>query len=62
MAYLDLDEFPDLIQYYTTIGNGMLLKERYTTIKECTLLKDIEHFIYLTQLYFSATLPTKSYN
>ena len=21
MAYLELDEFPDLIEYYTTIGN-----------------------------------------
>ena len=52
MAYQEFDKFPDLIKYYTTIGNGVLLKEEYTTIKECTLLKDIEHFLYLTQSYF----------
>ena len=33
MAYLELDEFPDLIKSYTTIGNSTLLKEKYTTIK-----------------------------
>ena len=53
MAYLEFDKFPNLIEYYTTIGNGTLLKQKYTTIKECTLLKDIEHFMYLTQSYFS---------
>ena len=53
MAYQEFDEFPDLIEYYTTIGNGTSLKEEYTTIKESTLLKDIKHFLYLTQLYFS---------
>ena len=60
MAYLEFNEFPDLIEYYTTIGNGTLLKQKYTTIKQCTLLKDIEHFRYLTQSYFSDD-PTKSY-
>ena len=62
MAYLEFDEFPDLIKYYTTIGNGTLLKEEY-----------IEHFLYLTQLRTSNTFctlpncislvthPTKSY-
>ena len=59
MAYLDFEELPDLITYYTTIGNGRLLKEEYTTIKECTLLKDIEHFMYLTQLYFSDNTPNQ---
>ena len=59
MAYLEFDEFPDLIKYYTTIGNGALLKEEYTTIKECTLLKDIENFIYLTQSYFSDNSPNQ---
>ena len=44
MAYLEFEEFPNLIEYYTTIGNSTLLKEKYNTIKECTLLKDIEHF------------------
>ena len=55
MAYLEFDEFPNLIKYYTTIVNGTLLKQKYTTIKECTLLQDIEHFISRT------THPTKSY-
>ena len=49
MTYLEFKELPDLIEYYTTIGNGTILKEEYTTIKECTLLKDIKHFMYLTQ-------------
>ena len=38
MAYPDLVEFPDLIKYYTTIGNGTLIKEDYTTIENSTLL------------------------
>ena len=59
MAYQEFDEFPNLIEYYTTIGNGTLLKEEYTTIKESTLLKDIEHFLYLTQLYFSNDTPNQ---
>ena len=59
MAYQEFDEFPDLIEYCTTIGNGTLLKEEYTTIKESTLLKDIEHFLYLTQLYFSNHTPNQ---
>ena len=59
MAYLELDEFPDLIKYYTIIGNGTLYKEKYTTIKECTLLKDIEHYMYLTQSYFSDNTPNQ---
>ena len=41
------------MQYYTTISNGTLLKEEYTTIKECALLKDIKNFMYLTKPYFS---------
>ena len=57
MAYQEFNEFPDIIEYYTTIGNGTLLKEEYTTIKEHTLLKDIEHFLYLTQSYFSDDTP-----
>ena len=57
MSYQEFDKFPDLIEYYTTIGNGTLLKEEYTTIKESTLLKDIERFLYLTQWYFSNDTP-----
>ena len=59
MAYLEFNEFPDLIEYYSTIGNGTLLKEEYTSIKECTLLKDIKHFLYLTQSYFSDDTPNQ---
>ena len=61
MAYQGFDEFPDLIEWYTTIGNGTLrlLKEEYTTIKERTLLKHIEHFLYLTQSYFSDDTPNQ---
>ena len=54
MAYLEFKEFPNLMKYYTTIGN-----EEYNTIKECTLLKDIEHFTYLTQPYFLDNTPNQ---
>ena len=47
MVYLEFEKFPNLIKYYTTIGNGTLLKEEYKTIKECTLLKGIKNFVYL---------------
>ena len=40
MACLIFNEFPDLIEYYTTTGGSTLLKEEYNTTKECTLLKD----------------------
>ena len=59
IAYQEFDKFPDLIEDYTTIVNGTLVKEEYTTIKECTLLKDIEHFLYLTQSYFSDVTPNQ---
>ena len=59
MAYQEFDEFPDLFKYYTTIGNGTLLKEDYTTIKERALLKDIKHFLYLTQSYFLDDTPNQ---
>ena len=59
MAYLEFDLFPDIIEYYCTIGNGTLLKEEFTTIKECTLHKDIKCFMYLTKLYFSDNTPNK---
>ena len=62
MAYQEFNEFPGLIEYYTTMGNGTLLNEEYTTIKESTLLKDIEHFLYLTQSYFSNHTPNQILN
>ena len=33
MAYLEFKEFPNLIESYTAIIKGTLLKEEYTTIK-----------------------------
>ena len=59
MAYIDFEEFPDLIKYYTTIGTGMLLKEEHTTIENCTLLKDIKNFMYFTQPYFTKDTPNQ---
>ena len=59
MAHLEFNEFPNLIEYHTTIGNSTLLQQKYTTIKEYTLLKDIEHFMYLTQSYFSDDTPNQ---
>ena len=34
MDYLEFDELPEFIEYCTTMRNGTLLKEEYTTIKE----------------------------
>ena len=62
MAYQEFNEFPNLIKYYTTIGNGTPLKEEYTPIKGSTLLKDIKHFLYLTKLYFSNDTPNQILN
>ena len=59
IAYLESKEFPNLIEYYKTIGTGALLREENTTIKECTLLKDIKNFMYLTQLHFSEDTPNQ---
>ena len=39
MAYIEFDKFPSLTEYYTSIGNGALLKEKYNTIKNFTLLR-----------------------
>ena len=59
MAYLEFEEFPVLIEYYTTVGNGTLLDQEYTTIKKRTLLKDIKNFMYLTQLNFLEDTPNQ---
>ena len=59
IAYLGFKEFLDLIVYYTTIGTGTLLKEEYNTLKDCTLLKDIKIFMYLTKPYFSENTPNQ---
>ena len=59
MAYLEFTEFPNLIKYYTIIGNGTLLKEDYTNKANGTILKDIENFMYLTQPHFSEDTPNQ---
>ena len=48
-----------LIEYYTTIVNGTLLKEEYTTIETFTLLKDIDNLMYHAQLNFSEDTPNQ---
>ena len=45
MANHHFREFPDLIEFYTTIGTSTILKEEYTTIEKHTILKDIKNFI-----------------
>ena len=59
MAYLDFEEFPDLIKYYTTIANGTLLNEEHNTMENGTLFKDIDNFMYLTQQYFKEDTPNQ---
>ena len=59
MAYLDSMEFPNLIEYYTTIRNGTPHEEEYTTMENCTLLHDIDNFMYLTQPNFMEDTPNQ---
>ena len=39
MAYLDFGEFPNLIEYYSSVGNGTLLNEEYNTIETIHYLR-----------------------
>ena len=55
MTDLDFAEFHNLIEYYTTTGDGTLLKEEYTTIENHTLLKGINSLMYHTQPNFKDT-------
>ena len=59
MAYLDFEDFPDLIKYYTTIGNSTLLNEEYTTTHNCILLNDLDDLTYLTKLNFLEYTPNQ---
>ena len=59
MTNLGFREFPDLIEYYTTIGTGTILKGEYTTIENFTLLKDINNLMYLTQPNFLEDIPNQ---
>ena len=45
MANHGFGEFPNLIKYYTTIGNGTLLKEEYTTTNNHTLHNDKKIYV-----------------
>ena len=59
IANLDLEEFPDLIEYCTTIGNGTLLKKEHTTNENHAQLKDIDNSMYLTQVKFKEVTPNQ---
>ena len=56
---LGFREFPNVIKYYTIIGNGTLLKEEDTTTGNCTLLKDIDYLMHLNQPHFSEDMPNQ---
>ena len=62
MDSLGFVEFPDLIEYYTIIGNGTLLKEEYTTVENHTLLKEIDYLMYLTQPNFLENNPNQIFH
>ena len=53
------EELPNLIKYYTTIGNRTLLKDEYTKIGNFTLLKDLDYFVYITKLDFQEETPNQ---
>ena len=59
MANLGFGEFPNIIKYYTTIGNCTPLKEEYTSMENHTLLKNIDNFMYPTQLNFMEDTPNQ---
>ena len=54
-------EFPDLIEYYTTMRNGTIPKDESTTIENHTLILDVHYFENLPNQNSQRTLPTKSY-
>ena len=58
-SWIDFAEFPNLIKYYTSIGNSTLFKKEYNTIENCALLKDIDNLMYQTQLNFSDDTPNQ---
>ena len=62
MAYHCFREFPNLIKYYTSIGNGTQLKEEYNTIGNHTLLQDINNLEYIPQPKFSEDTPNQILN
>ena len=58
-SWIDFAEFPNLIKYYTSIGNSTLFKKEYNSIENCALLKDIDNLMYQTQLNFSDDTPNQ---
>ena len=59
MAFLEFEEFPNLIEYFTTTSTSTLLKEDDSTMVNCTLLKDIKNIMYYTKPYFSKDTPNQ---
>ena len=60
MEYHGFRELPDLIEYYTTLGNSTLLKEEFTTMENHTLLKDIDNLMYHTKSDFLEDTPNQA--
>ena len=61
MANLEFEEIPKLIKYYTTIGNGILLKEEYILWKIVHYLRTSKILCTLPNWISHKTPPTKSY-
>ena len=61
MVYLEFEEFPNLIEYYTTIGIGTLLKERTIQSKTVHYLRTLNILCTFPNCISQTTLPTKSY-
>ena len=61
MAYLEFNEFPNLIKYYTTIGNGTVLKESTLQSKNAHYLRILNTLCTLPNHILQMTHPTKSY-
>ena len=61
MVYLDFEEFPNLNEYYTTIGIGTLLKESTIQSKNVHYLRTLNILFTFPNCISQTTPPTKSY-
>ena len=61
MAYLEFNEFPGFIEYYTTIGNGTLLRKSTLQSKNVQYLRILNTLCKLPNHISWTTHPTKSY-
>ena len=59
LDYHGFRELPELIKHYTTIGNGTIVKGKYTNIGNHTVTKDIDYLVYHTQSNFSEDTPNQ---